>query len=358
MNRPDLSPGQLDAFRQELDRLRADTLADLGETDARYIRRVRAAVQGSAMDGRGLLMFGVGPVSWVAGIAALAHAKILENMELGHNILHGQYDWMNDPSLHSRTYTWDMACAPENWRKAHNIEHHNHTNILGKDEDYGYGLFRLDPKQRWKPSYLIQPFSYLMLAANFQWGIAIQDLKLGRWLKGRVSTRRMRVLAKPFLKQAGSQVFKDYVLFPALAFWQFPRVLLGNLIANGIRNVWTNAVIFCGHFTAEAQIFTIRETRDECRGGWYLRQILGSSNLEGGRWFHMLTGNLSHQIEHHLFPDMPSRRYAEVAPKVREICARYGVHYNTGGFWKQYGSVMWRILRHAFPSKRPAIPAA
>lgn len=358
MNRPDLSPEQLDAFRQELDQLRADTLADLGETDARYIRRVRAAVQGSAIAGRGLLMFGAGPISWVAGIAALAHAKILENMELGHNILHGQYDWMNDPSLHSRTYSWDMACAPENWRKAHNIEHHNHTNILGKDEDYGYGMFRLDPKQRWKPSYLIQPLSYLMLAANFQWGIAIQDLKLGRWLKGRVSTRRMRVLAKPFLKKAGSQVFKDYVLFPALAFWQFPRVLLGNLIANGIRNVWTNAVIFCGHFTADAQLFTIRETRDECRGGWYLRQILGSSNLEGGRWFHMLTGNLSHQIEHHLFPDMPARRYAEIAPKVRAICEKYGVHYNTGGFWKQYGSVMWRILRHAFPSKRQAAPAA
>ena len=55
---------------------------------------------------------------------------------------------------------------------------------------------------------------------------------------------------------------------------------------------------------------------------------------------------------------MPSRRYAEIAPKVREICARYGVHYNTGGFWKQYGSVMWRILRHAFPSKRQAAPAA
>ncbi len=349
---------RLQQFQQELDALRLQVMHSLGEVDAAYIRKVRALVQGSAIAGRSLLMFGMGPVSWVAGIAALAHAKILENMELGHNILHGQYDWMNDPAFNSKRYSWDMVCAPENWRQSHNIEHHNHTNIVGKDQDYGYGMFRLTPEQKWRPSYLLQPFSYLLLAANFQWGIAIQDLKLGRWFNGRMSTAKLRQVSKPFLKKAGSQVFKDYVLFPALAFWQWPRVMLGNLIANGIRNVWTNAVIFCGHFTADAQNFTIKETQNECRGRWYLRQIQGSSNLSGGRWFHMMTGNLSHQIEHHLFPDMPARRYSEIAPQVREICARYGIHYNTGGFWKQYAGALWRILRYAFPSKRPQLATA
>ena len=353
-----LDGDRLAAFQQELDQLRAKVMADLGDIDAAYIRRVRALAQGSAIAGRGLLMFGMGPISWVSGIIALAHAKIVENMELGHNILHGQYDWMNDPAFHSKHYSWDMVCAPENWRKSHNIEHHNYTNILGKDQDYGYGMFRLTAAQRWRPSYLIQPFSYLVLASNFQWGIAIQDLKLGRWLQGRMSTARLKTIAKPFMKKAGSQLVKDYLLFPLLAFWQWPRVLLGNLIANGIRNVWTNAVIFCGHFTADAQTFTLKETKDECRGRWYLRQIQGSSNLEGGRWFHLMTGNLSHQIEHHLFPDMPARRYAEIAPQVRDICARYGIHYNTGGFWKQYASALWRILRYAFPSKSPALATA
>jgi linoleoyl-CoA desaturase len=55
---------------------------------------------------------------------------------------------------------------------------------------------------------------------------------------------------------------------------------------------------------------------------------------------------------------MPARRYTEIAPQVKAICEKYGVHYNTGGFWKQYGSVMWRILRYAFPSKRPALAMA
>lgn len=347
-----LAGSQLAEFQAELDTLRSQVMADVGETDAVYIRRIRAAAQTSAIAGRSLLMFGVGPISWAAGIAALAQAKILENMELGHNVLHGQYDFMNDPSFNSKTYSWDMVCAPENWRKTHNIEHHNYTNILGLDNDYGYDMFRLTPKQKWQPSCLIQPFSYLALAATFQWGIAIQDLKLGRLFKGRMSLAQLKEKSKPFVKKAGSQLVKDYVLFPLLAFWQWPRVLLGNLIANGIRNVWTNAIIFCGHFTAHAQAFTREEARNECRGLWYLRQIQGSSNLEGGRWFHIMTGHLSHQIEHHLFPDMPARRYPQIAPQVKAICEKYGVHYNTGGFWKQYGSVMWRILRHAFPSRR------
>ena len=349
---------ELAQFQEELDTVRANVMADLGEKDANYIRRVRTVTQASAVAGRSLLMFGIGPISWVAGIAALAHAKILENMELGHNVLHGQYDWMNDPSLNSKTYSWDMVCAPENWRKTHNVEHHNYTNILGLDNDYGYDMFRLTPKQKWTPAYLMQPFSYLVLAANFQWGIAIQDLKLGRLFKGRMRLSKLKEISKPFVKQAGSQLVKDYLLFPLLAFWQWPRVLLGNLIANGIRNVWTNAIIFCGHFTANAHSFSREEARNECRGLWYLRQIQGSSNLEGGRWFHILTGHLSHQIEHHLFPDMPARRYTEIAPQVKAICEKYGVHYNTGGFWKQYGSVMWRILRYAFPSKRPALAMA
>ena len=350
-----LNGTQLQQFQSELDQLRLQTMQTVGETDAKYIRKIRRITQGSAIAGRSLLMFGVGPISWVAGIITLAHAKILENMELGHNILHGQYDWMNDPEFNSKRYSWDMVCAPENWRQSHNIEHHNYTNIIGKDQDYGYGLFRLNAEQRWKPSNLLQPISYLVLAANFQWGIAIQDLKLGRWFKGRMSTAKLKEISKPFVKKAGAQLFKDYVLFPALAFWQWPRVLLGNLIANGIRNVWTNAVIFCGHFTEHAHSFSLHEAKDECRGRWYLRQIQGSSNLQGSRWLYLMTGHLSHQIEHHLYPDMPAHRYPEIAPAVQAICAKYGIHYNTGSFWKQYAGALWRIVRHAFPNARPAL---
>jgi linoleoyl-CoA desaturase len=181
--------------------------------------------------------------------------------------------------------------------------------------------------------------------------VAVHDIKIGRFLKGRMSRAEFGERMRPFLRKAGRQLFKDYVLFPALAFWQWPRVLLGNLLANLIRNLWTNAIIFCGHFTQDVQTYTAREVATETRGQWYLRQIQGSSNLEGSRLFHLLTGHLSHQIEHHLFPDLPAPRYAEIAPQVRAICARHGVHYNTGGFWRQYLGVLLRIVRYSLPPR-------
>jgi linoleoyl-CoA desaturase len=220
-------------------------------------------------------------------------------------------------------------------------------------------MLRLDERQRWSPATLLQPFWYLLLAINFQWGVAVHDIKIGRFLKGRMGREEFRQRMRPFLRKAGRQLFKDYVLFPALAFWQWPRVLLGNLLANLIRNLWTNAIIFCGHFTEHAQTWTRAEVEGETQGQWYLRQIQGSSNLEGGRWFHLLTGHLSHQVEHHLFPDIPAPRYAQIAPRVRAICARYGVHYNSAGFWRQYASVLARILRYALPpATRRAVAAA
>jgi NADPH-dependent stearoyl-CoA 9-desaturase len=348
-----LDADSLLAFESELAALRTEVLARVGADDAAHIRRMQRVAQGSAIAGRGLLMFGWGPISWISGVISLALAKILENMEIGHNVMHGQYDWMNDPALNSQTYEWDIVCDGDHWRHSHNVEHHDHTNIIGKDHDYGYGMLRLSEQQRWSPATLLQPFWYLLLAINFQWGVAVHDIKIGRFVKGRMSREEFRERMRPFLRKAGRQLFKDYVLFPAIALWQWPRVLLGNLIANLIRNLWTNAIIFCGHFTEHAATWTRTEVKGETQGQWYLRQIRGSSNLEGGRWFHLLSGHLSHQIEHHLFPDLPAPRYAEIAPRVREICERYGVHYNSGGFWRQYGSVLARIFRYAWPS-RPA----
>ena len=98
------------------------------------------------------------------------------------------------------------------------------------------------------------------------------------------------------------------------------RPLLGNLTANVVRNVWTHAVIFCGHFPDGAETFDFDESDldGETRGDWYVRQLLGSCNVDGPPVMHLMTGNLSYQIEHHLFPDLPSNRYAEVAPRVRD----------------------------------------
>ena len=85
--------------------------------------------------------------------------------------------------------------------------------------------------------------------------------------------------------------------------------------------------------------------------------MLGSANITGSKLFHILSGNLSHQIEHHLFPDMPARRYPEIAPEVKALCEKYGLPYNTGRFSKQIGSTWGKIFRLAVPSTRGTKPA-
>ena len=145
------------------------------------------------------------------------------------------------------------------------------------------------------------------------------------------------------------QTLKDYVLFPLLSGPSFPFVLAGNATANLARNLWAFTIIFCGHFPEGTQEFTEEEAENETRGEWYYRQLLGSANLTGGKLFHILAGNLSYQIEHHLFPDLPAHRYAEISLEVSEICERYGIPYNTGPLRKQFGSVVRKIVKLALP---------
>jgi NADPH-dependent stearoyl-CoA 9-desaturase len=353
-----LTVEESNAFGSELDALRHEVRSDLGERDVAHIRSVIRVARQTEAGGRLLLNFGLDPLSFAAGVAALSTSKILENMEIGHNVMHGQYDWTRDPELASHSYEWDIVCPSSDWRHSHNYEHHTFTNVLGKDRDIGYAFLRVTPEQSWNITHAVQPISAAVLALFFQWGVATHDLRINETLDGRQPWRVLFERGRPFVKKAAWQLAKDYALYPALALWNAPRVMAGNLIANGVRNLWTFAIIFCGHFPEGVRIYHEDETRDESRGAWYVRQLNGSANIEGSRAFHVLSGHLSHQIEHHLFPDIPAARYPEMAPRVLEICERYGQVYNTGSFRRQLGSVVTRLFKNALPRRREQRMAA
>ena len=126
-------------------------------------------------------------------------------MEIGHNVLHGQWDWMRDPKIHSSTWDWDHASPPEQWKRAHNVQHHTFTNILGKDNDLGYGIMRVDEDQPWKPRYLVQPLWNFLNACFFEYGIAMYDIELGDHLRekrGMTPELRSRI-RRPLARRAG-----------------------------------------------------------------------------------------------------------------------------------------------------------
>jgi fatty acid desaturase len=271
--------------------------------------------------------------------------------------MHGQYDWMKDPGLDSKAFEWDTACPGDQWRHSHNYMHHTHTHVLGMDRDIGYGVLRMSKDQPWRRRDLGNPLYAALLAAFFQWGVAVHDLEVERIEAGEIEWSDKRDILAAIWRKGRRQVLKDYVLFPALAGPGAPFVLAGNLTANLTRNLWSFMIIFCGHFPAGVEEFSVEEVEDETRGGWYLRQMLGSANLRSkSKLFHVLSGNLSHQIEHHLFPDIPAHRYAEISTQVQAICERYGLPYNSGPLHKQFGSVVKKICRLALPGRRAETP--
>ena len=399
-----LTPEQIEAIGKEFDELHEQVKADLGDRDATYIRSMIAFQRRLALMGRAELLFSRWRAPWLLGAATLGMSKILENMEIGHNVMHGQWDWMNDPVINSQAWDWDTASTAESWRHSHNFIHHTYTNIRGKDRDLGYEIMRIDPAQKWHPFYMLQPLYNLVLAAMFEWGVALHDLDLEAIRAGEKSHKELREDLKGIAGKARAQIVKDYIGWPLVsgavmvaieagvlaarardesgvsglsrkakrlsrkarrksgqdsllgqlvarrAFREpFRRTLTADVVANLMRNVWSYAIIFCGHFPDQTYTFTQEETADETRGGWYVRQLLGAANIDGGPMFHVISGNLGYQVEHHLFPDMPSTRYGEIAPKVREICERYELPYNTGPFAQQLFMVQRTIARLAFP---------
>jgi fatty acid desaturase len=378
-----LSAEQLDELAREFDEIRDRVFADLGERDRRYIESMIAMQRRLAVIGRVLLLGARYRPAQVAGTVALSMAKILENMEIGHNVLHGQWDWMNDPQINSSTWDWDTASTSEAWKHSHNYVHHTFTNILGKDKDLGYEIMRIDPAQRWHPVYLLQPFYNLLLMSFFEWGVALHDLDFEAIRKGKKSKAQVKRELAGIREKAKNQVIKDYIAWPLLSGLataafdaaletrrggrrrgglaavlrraaggggeSFRAAAAGDATANVARNVWSYAIIFCGHFPDQTYTFRASEVENESRGGWYVRQLSGAANIEGSPLFHVASGNLGYQVEHHLFPDLPSTRYAEIAPQVKQVCERYGLPYNSGPFSQQLGMVQRTILRLALP---------
>jgi NADPH-dependent stearoyl-CoA 9-desaturase len=350
-----LSDEQIEAIGKEFDAIHDEVFNSLGDRDAHYIRTIIALHRQLALLSRGILLGSRYKPAWLLGTAVLSIAKILENMEIGHNVMHGQWDWMQDPRINSASWDWDSASTPEAWKHSHNYVHHTFTNIRGKDKDLGYEIMRIDPHQPWHPAYLLQPFYNLVLAALFEWGVAAHDLDHKAIKAGTKSKEQVRRELRGMGRKAWRQIVKDYIAFPALSGRRgFKSTLKANFTANIVRNVWSYAIIFCGHFPDQTYTFSKDEVEDETSGHFYLRQLLGAANIEGSPVFHVLSGNLGYQVEHHLFPDMPSSRYAQIAPKVKDICERYELPYNSGRFGRQLGSVQRTILRLAFPGGKPA----
>ena len=345
-----LSDEDIENLGRELDAIREQVIASRGERDAAYIRKVIEAQRRLELGSRGVLLFSLFPPAWLVGTAGLSISKILENMEIGHNVMHGQWDWMRDPKIHSTTWEWDNASPAELWKHSHNELHHTYTNVLGKDNDLGYGIMRVDEDQRWRPFTSPSRCGTSSTRACSSTASRPTTWRSARSSTGRSDKADFKAKAKQVLGKIRKQATRDYVVHPLLSGPSALTTLGANLTANLVRNLWTHSVIMCGHFPYGVETFTKSSIEGETRGDWYLRQMLGAANITGSPFLHLMTGNLSFQIEHHLYPDLPSNRYQEIAPKVQEVFERYGLTYVSGPLPKQLASAWAKVIRLSLPN--------
>ncbi len=357
-----------DAIQAAFDQLQARYRAQLGAEDIAYIQGLRQKSRIFELIGRGLIWFGFEPLSFVIGSVFLFLHRNLESIEIGHNVLHGQYDYFPEiPEFHAKNFRWKSPIDEEGWRREHNNMHHVFTNVYAKDPDLTHGILRTNDRLPWNPMHRIQFPLYLLYFYPFMtYKFNAQNLGFNRAFIDRhfptgegyaelnylIDGGDPKALRKRDFRAKARVILKEYYLFPLLAlFTDFSllRVVFANLGVDIVNSLWMTFTLQSSHFTEPLQA-------DNClehKGKWYESQILSTINFKGRfKWQSVLWGHIDYQIEHHLFPDLPSRHYPSLAPEVKAICNQYGIDYkcnpNIFVAIARYLAVFWK---YSFPPK-------
>ncbi|MFZ5443222.1 MAG: fatty acid desaturase family protein [Myxococcota bacterium] len=356
---------RLEDFAQALDAIRLRVESQLGSTDVEHVLRLRRISRTAELTGRALLFASFEPVSFFGGVAALFLHKQLEAVEIGHTALHGAYDGLpGAEAFHSDTFSWNVPIDEATWRQVHNVRHHGNTNVAGDDPDIHFGAIRLDANTPWSPLHLVQLPLSLFAACMFTFAInyeysGLNDLLLGNGRADKFDFVEDRSLAswrgavtKAFRKWVPYYA-KNFVAYPLLAGPFFAKVLVGNALAEILRDVYTAATIFCGHVGEDTASFP-EGTRAHGRGEWYAMQVEATNNFDVPELVSILCGALDKQIEHHLFPRLPPNRLREIAPEVRAACEAHGVRYRSESWGHTLANVVRRLARLSLPELAPA----
>jgi NADPH-dependent stearoyl-CoA 9-desaturase len=352
---------RLRRFGEAIDEIRSRVEAEIGEADVQYVRRLERFSRTMEALGRVLIHVSVEPLGFGAGVVALWIHKQLQATEIGHTALHGAYDGLPGAErFDSKRFAWDLPIDEEAWRAGHNIRHHQYTNIAGRDPDIHFGKVRLTKHTPWQRYHRRQlPMTLFILFPNFALFMnghftGLIDVYFGNgradefdFIADRSRKSVIEAHKKAFRKYV-PYYLKNYVLFPLLAGPGFGKVLLGNWLAETMRDIYSAATIYCGHVGDETATYP-EGTRARGRGAWYAMQIEASNNFEVSRPLSILCGGLDHQIEHHLFPRLPPERLRQIAPEVRAVCARFGVRYRTAS----WGATLRKALARVAALSRP-----
>ena len=329
----------------ELGALYARAKAAVGAEDLAHIRNVTA--YGEAIDARRRELLRDGGPRAIRRATALEMAyRLMQFSELGHNIIHGSYDHLPDcGEYHSDCYHWDFNVDVDHWKTMHHVGHHPNTNIVGRDHDLGYSLFRGSAGQDWYGHHIGQVALISVLAAMAPLAAPFFLSNIARKVEGHrfFSSYTLRSPARI----AGADMRRRFVDEPFRQGWKPLPTIAANYLGGVTGYMSVLFLVFIEHHAGELELFT-DPGPDETADQYYERQIRATRNFlpstqmddaltrlleeevpfENRPDLRIFYGGLDTHIEHHLFPDLPPSMQREIAPEVREIALRHGLPYH------------------------------
>lgn len=351
----DWSRLDLGRFAADVDRLRADLDADLGPADLRHLKK-------AALWGRVWTLLGYA-TAWLCpnplSVFALSFGTFVRWAVVAHHTLHRGYDRI--PGV-PRRYTsqgfargwrrvrdWFDWMTPAAWRHEHNLLHHCRLNEAPGDPDLVEALVeKYGPRPRvvrwvllvlyavaWKPLYYGPNTLRLYLnAAARRRDPADAGHPGGPSVVNPFTRYGLQVWLRCWLPYAGWKFGVLPALFLPLGEWAWLSVLVNSLLAEALTNLHSFVMIVPNH--AGDDVFRFDAAVKQGKGEFYLRQILGSVNYRcGGDANDLFHGWLNYQIEHHVWPDLTLRQYQRAQPRLKALCAEYGIPYVQESVWRR-----------------------
>lgn len=330
----------------DLQELYRQTKARVGGEDLAHIRNVAAYAEAIRLRSLELLREQGDPRSVGRAVALQALYRLLEFSELGHNIVHGSYDHLQDcGEFHSERYQWGFNVDLREWKVMHHEGHHPNTNVIDKDHDLGYSVARGKPGQDWYAHHLAQigilgavapilPFAAPFIVTN-----AARQVENRRFF----SPATLRTPVAVAMRDGLQHLVRE----PLQAGMNWLPTLVGNYVGGVAGYAAVLTLVAIEHHAPNVEVFP-DPGPDESVNDYYSRQLRATTNFVRSskldEWlerllqeevpfdnrpgFEVFYGGLDTHIEHHLFPDLPPNRQREIAPAVREIAARHETPYN------------------------------
>jgi len=344
-----------------------ETMEPVGEEDFQHLLKMERWGRIATFSGYGLILLlaiieaisGVGSLLfWTVGIVAailISTGNVARWANVTHPILHGAYDKVpNIPERYTRKHfakgsrrfiDWLDWIKPDAWSYEHNIMHHYH---LGEKDDPD----NVERNLQWLTQSKIPMWLRYIIIYGFatMWKFLYYAPNTLRILENKKRKEQDKLEVTDYQldprTKNGLELWMEYYLpYAIIKFLVFPMLFLpfGTqavinaliiiVIAELLANLHSFIVIVPNHSAEDIYMFS---EPSKSTGEFYLRQIMGSVNYNTGSDFKdFLHGFLNYQIEHHLFPNMPSSYYQKMQPIVKEICKKHNLEYRQESVFKR-----------------------